>query len=276
MQKIVSRTNAAYILSKRFQSSALPKTLKKFWKKVEVDELSSLGRDQLQKAVVLRPQATNNYVIRLDSRPLRTPDSQIIVAPSRVLAEIVAHEWDAQDEDHLKSSSLMATSLLTRAIEFQTDANVRSQTLKFLQRYIDTDSILYQQDTSTQIIELQEQLWLPIIDTVQEQLKINLKTTNGLSSITQDRHAIQRLLTIVDQYDALKLASFEKAVMNSKSWLIAMALSDLDLSVEKAVQAARLETIHQTMMWGEVEDTHDVEIEDLTRTLGLCKLHELQ
>ncbi|KAI3647156.1 hypothetical protein MP228_007377 [Amoeboaphelidium protococcarum] len=276
MQKIVSRGNAAYILSKRLQSSALPKTLKKFWKKVEVDELSQLGRDQLQKAVVLRPQATNNYVIRLDSRPLRTPDSQIIVAPSRVLAEIVAHEWDTQDEDHLKSSSLMATSLLTRAIEFQTDASVRSQTLKFLQRYIDTDSILYQQDTSGQIIELQEQLWLPIINTVQDQLKINLKTTNGLSSITQDRHAIERLLSIVDQYDALKLASFEKAVMNSKSWLIAMALSDLDLSVEKAVQAARLETIYQTKMWGEVEDTHDVEIEDLTRTLGLCKLHELQ
>jgi ATP synthase F1 complex assembly factor 2 len=35
-----------------------------------------------------------------------------------------------------------------------------------------------------------------------------------------------------------------------------------------AAQAASLEVLHQTEQWGEVEDTHDVEKEDLRRQLG--------
>lgn len=38
--------------------------------------------------------------------------------------------------------------------------------------------------------------------------------------------------------------------------------------IEKAAEAASLEVLHQTEQWGEVEDTHDVDKEDLRRQLG--------
>lgn len=38
--------------------------------------------------------------------------------------------------------------------------------------------------------------------------------------------------------------------------------------IEEAAKAASLEVAWQTGMWGEVEDTHDVEKEDLRRQLG--------
>jgi ATP synthase F1 complex assembly factor 2 len=38
--------------------------------------------------------------------------------------------------------------------------------------------------------------------------------------------------------------------------------------IEEAARAANLETDFQTRMWGEVEDTHDVNKEDLRRQLG--------
>jgi ATP synthase F1 complex assembly factor 2 len=38
--------------------------------------------------------------------------------------------------------------------------------------------------------------------------------------------------------------------------------------IEEATRAANLETDFQTQMWGEVEDTHDVNKEDLRRQLG--------
>lgn len=42
--------------------------------------------------------------------------------------------------------------------------------------------------------------------------------------------------------------------------------------VEEAAQAASLEVAWQTRKWGEVEDTHDVEKEDLRRQLGSAVL----
>jgi ATP synthase F1 complex assembly factor 2 len=40
------------------------------------------------------------------------------------------------------------------------------------------------------------------------------------------------------------------------------------ISVEEAAKAARVEVMAQTQLWGEVEDTHDVEVEDMIATLG--------
>ena len=39
-------------------------------------------------------------------------------------------------------------------------------------------------------------------------------------------------------------------------------------NIEDAAHACNLETLHQIKMWGEVEDTHDVDREDLRRQLG--------
>jgi ATP synthase F1 complex assembly factor 2 len=38
--------------------------------------------------------------------------------------------------------------------------------------------------------------------------------------------------------------------------------------IEEAAHASSLEVSWQTVQWGEVEDTHDVEKEDLKRQLG--------
>jgi ATP synthase F1 complex assembly factor 2 len=38
--------------------------------------------------------------------------------------------------------------------------------------------------------------------------------------------------------------------------------------VEEAARASSLEVDYQTGMWGEVEDTHDVEKEDVRRQFG--------
>lgn len=66
----------------------------------------------------------------------------------------------------------------------------------------------------------------------------------------------------------LLLLAFEKAVIQSKSFLIALALVNGQISVEEASTASRLEVIAQIKRWGEVEDAHDVDAEDMKRILG--------
>lgn len=83
---------------------------------------------------------------------------------------------------------------------------------------------------------------------------------------------------------AYELAGLERAVLATKSLLVAARLlvewsnefehlrKDRVLherfDIEKAAEAGNLEVLHQTAQWGEVEDTHDVDKEDVRRQLG--------
>ena len=84
---------------------------------------------------------------------------------------------------------------------------------------------------------------------------------------------------------AFELAALERGVLASKSLCIAIRLlvewsqefrhlqsrgdSKADkFGIAQAAEASTVEVTWQTNMWGEVEDTHDVEKEDVARQLG--------
>lgn len=80
---------------------------------------------------------------------------------------------------------------------------------------------------------------------------------------------------------AYELAALERGVLASKSLLVAVRLlvdwseefrhlqrREERFGIEEATVASTLEVRWQTGQWGEVEDTHDVEREDLARQLG--------
>ncbi|PNS17275.1 hypothetical protein CAC42_6958 [Sphaceloma murrayae] len=84
---------------------------------------------------------------------------------------------------------------------------------------------------------------------------------------------------------AFELAALERGVLATKSLLIAVRLlvewsdefkhlhaasssSDVKFGIAEAAEASTVEVAWQTGMWGEVEDTHDVEAADLVRQLG--------
>jgi ATP synthase F1 complex assembly factor 2 len=83
---------------------------------------------------------------------------------------------------------------------------------------------------------------------------------------------------------AFELAALERAVLATKSLTVATRLlvdwseefvglreraaQPEKFGIEEAARACSLETTWQTDVWGEVEDTHDVQKEDLRRQLG--------
>jgi chaperone required for assembly of F1-ATPase len=83
---------------------------------------------------------------------------------------------------------------------------------------------------------------------------------------------------------AWELAGLERAVLATKSLLVAVRLlvewsqefaslrgyqeQDDRFGIEAATEACTTEVRWQTDMWGEVEDTHDVDREDIRRQLG--------
>ena len=79
---------------------------------------------------------------------------------------------------------------------------------------------------------------------------------------------------------AFELAGLERGVLATKSLCIATRLltqwsshftggdQRAVFGIEDAAEACSLEVLWQTAMWGEVEDTHDVDREDVKRQLG--------
>ncbi|KAH8692432.1 putative mitochondrial molecular chaperone [Talaromyces proteolyticus] len=93
-------------------------------------------------------------------------------------------------------------------------------------------------------------------------------------------NVIREWITALPPYE---IAGLERAILASKSLLVAVRLivewgehfGDVQpaqktkaFGVDEAAEVSSLEVTYQTDMWGEVEDTHDVDREDLRRQLG--------
>jgi ATP synthase mitochondrial F1 complex assembly factor 2 len=93
------------------------------------------------------------------------------------------------------------------------------------------------------------------------------------------RNVIQNWISGLPPYE---LVALEKGVLAGKSLLVAVRLvvewsehfqhlhqhGQRRFGIEDAAEASSLEVRWQTKIWGEVEDSHDVDKEDLRRQLG--------
>ncbi|TPX60251.1 hypothetical protein PhCBS80983_g01924 [Powellomyces hirtus] len=223
----------------------------RFWKKVSVQKVDG------------------TYQIHLDGRCMKTPDGKPIAVPEerRTFAMLVAGEWEGQDK-LLKSYSLPLTSVIVRALDSFCDDSIRQGVIDNLLKYADTDATCYFQDYPESFVTMQDTHWRPLHQWLESTFNIKLRTTDGIIPVKQEPATVQRLRAEIASFDDLTLAAFEKAVMSSKSFVVAMALVKGKIDAPAAATAARLEVLHQIDRWGEVEDSHDVDREELTRQLG--------
>lgn len=231
-----------------------PVRMNRFWKNVEL---------------AATPQG---YAILLDSRPLKTPLGTPVAIPHshHVLALLTAAEWEGQDKV-LKSYTLPMTSIVVRALDSFADPLIRSGVVSNVMNYVDTDSICYFQDYPSSFVKLQDDHWKPIHQWLERTYSIKIATTESIVRIKQSQQAHDTFRALADGFDNIKLAAFEKAVLRSKSFMIALALVEGAISVSQAEAAARLEVMQQINRWGEVEDAHDIDQADMRKQLGAAR-----
>jgi ATP synthase F1 complex assembly factor 2 len=87
---------------------------------------------------------------------------------------------------------------------------------------------------------------------------VDITIYDGILGTKQSQETMTKLSAHVGQYDQFKLAAFERAVLASKSYLIALALIEGFFSVDEAAKAAHVEVQSQINKWGEVEDSESL------------------
>ncbi|KAF2462000.1 hypothetical protein BDY21DRAFT_295499 [Lineolata rhizophorae] len=246
--------------------------------------------------------------VHLDSRPVRTAAKRILTIPpsKRQLAAAVALEWDqlASAQQALKQHYIPLTSLVSRALDIRdADANgdslVRNDAVGMMMKYFGTDTLLcWAPERGSQgssrgdsLRQRQVQAARPILDYLTTHVWPGADIVPALEEDNilpkpqpeRTRELVQGWLSALP---AFELAGLERAVLASKSLLVAVRLlaewsEELSraratdgkahgarFGIEEAAEACSVEVRWQTELWGEVEDTHDVEKEDLRRQLG--------
>ena len=235
----------------------------------------------------------------------------VVPKRKKALATSIAIEWDnltsaqqARQEHHIP-----LTSLVSRALDVQAadqgegfDNPVRSAIVETAMRYFSTDTLLCwaparnPHDPSLPkgvkpLRERQREVAEPIIGYLTSHVFPGVELGPILDDTSimptpppaTSAHIIK---SWVAGLPAFELAALERGVLGSKSLLVATRLvvewstefshlrssANPRFGIEEAAQAASLEVLHQTEQWGEVEDTHDVEKEDLRRQLGSAVL----
>ncbi|WVF67746.1 hypothetical protein IAT40_002505 [Kwoniella sp. CBS 6097] len=235
------------------QTNRAEVTLRRFWKTVNLEQDASSG----------------GFSIKLDHRALKTPGGSKLLIPKerRLLALLIANEWENQDEV-LKQHALPVTSLASRAIDGLGEGLIREGVVDQMMKYLDTDTILFPNDAPRPLVRMQQEHWDPLFSWLLETYNVTLNLADGFNPARQSPEVIAKLRSVVEGMDNYELAAFERATYASKSFVIALALCKGRLTAHEAAEASHVEVRSQIELWGEVEDTHDVDYQDIRRSLG--------
>lgn len=275
---------------------AKPKTVlqKRFWKNVTVKDTP----DGLQIFLDSRPVRTPSKNI------LTVPSTKHQLATAIALEwDLLVSAQQALKTHYIPVTSLTARALDIQNADVEGKINTRDEIIKMLMRYLNTDTLLCwapeqsiydapqleHREGSDSLRKLQIRVAQPIIayltTNVWPGVEIrSILEPDSILPAPQPEMTKDVIRGWLSGLPAFELAGLERAVLASKSLLVGVRLlvewseefarlrgdsgEGKRFGIEEAAEACSLEVQWQTGMWGEVEDTHDVEKEDVRRQLG--------
>jgi len=282
-------SHTSYDSNKKTETNRLEKTLAKFWEKVTINK------------------ADDGYFIQLDNKNIKTPLGFDLKIPSnkRTLAYLLLNEWKALPSLQIKPFLVPLTSLASRCIDIKEaqltdDIEIKTKvgdldTVKsLLLRYLDTDTLLVfspMEDCDGELRNEQEKCYRPLIKDMEgfftkyaDDGKAVSFTyldcdKDGLIGNAQTEHTKKAVKKYLDSLNTWELVALEKATLVAKSFLCGVTVlrnadynDKFNVTIEELSRLATLETVLQTSIWGEVEDTHDVDKVDIRRNLASAAL----
>lgn len=211
---------------------------KRFWTDVNVD------KDE------------GGYAVTLDGRRIKTPAKAALLLPSREMAEAVAGEWAAQEEE-IDPRGMPFTRSANAAID-----KVRTQHAEvadMLADYGDADLLCYRADSPQELVARQAEAWDPALDWAAEALGARLEPRSGVIHAPQQPQALERLRAQVHALDDFQLAAFHDLVSLSGSLVLGFAAAQGWREAETLWQLSRLDERWQEEQWGVDDEAAAVE-----------------
>ena len=192
--------------------------------------------------------AGTRLAIQLDGRPVRTPAHNLLELPTEELAEAIVEEWNGQGEE-IDPRAMPLTGLANAAIDRV--APDPAAFAKGLALYGESDLLCYRAEGPESLTNRQAQLWDPLLDWARRRYGIGLETVCGIMHRPQPPESLDLLRVEVAARDPFRLAGLSPLVTISGSLLVALALAEGEIGLERAWEAATLDEQWQAEQWGE-------------------------
>lgn len=196
-------------------------------------------------------QATDEFGVFVDGKPIKTPAGGVLTVPNSALADMLAREWDAQ-ATHIVMAKMPATRLAFTTIDFMSGA--RDAVAAEIGRYAGADAICYFAEGPDALIERQTRRWGPVIDWAEQTLGVEFVRVTGIRHEDQPAATLLRLARLAEAHDAFTLAGLAHATALFGSAILAFALQRGQLDGQAALDLSRLDELFQQERWGEDEE----------------------
>lgn len=193
----------------------------------------------------------DGFRISLDGRPLRTPAKSLLTLPARPLAEAIASEWRAQ-QDEIDATTMPMMQLASTAID--RIAPRRDTVVDEIAGYAGTDLLCYRAEAPAKLVERQAATWQPVLDWAALELDAALTVTAGVIPVCQPETAVAAVRRAVSASDDFVLAGLHGLTMALGSVVLALALRDGRIDAEAACAASFLDEDWQAELWGRDAD----------------------
>lgn len=199
-----------------------------------------------QRAEVGDPAEPGEFPILLDGKPVRTPARELLAAPSKPLAELIAAEWDAQRE--VIDPARMPLTRLANAI-IDGVAKRPAPVAAEIEKYLGSDLLCYRAAEPEGLVASQAKLWDPVLQWARDALGARFTLVEGVTFAAQPAEAVAAAAKAIPA-DPWRLGAVNSATVLTGSALLALALARGELTVEQAWTAAHVDEDWNMAKWG--------------------------
>jgi chaperone required for assembly of F1-ATPase len=212
------------------------------------------------------------FAVALDDRTVKTPGKRTLVVPTRVLADALAGEWDAQGET-VAPDAMPLCRLANSAVDGVVER--RAEVIADAARYGATDLVCYRASEPAELVERQTGGWQPLVEWVAEAFGARLEIVSGILPATQPQATLDAFREAVSAFDDFPLTGLHAATTACGSLVISLALAHARLDPEAAWSLSQIDESYQIQRWGEDAEATDrrarlkVDIEAAARFMAL-------
>ncbi|MCP8893520.1 ATPase [Shinella daejeonensis] len=192
------------------------------------------------------------FGVLLDGRPVRTPARNLLAVSSRAIAERLSAEWQAQAEE-VDPGKMPVTRLVNSAID-GVSTNMDA-VFDEIVRFAGTDLLCYRADSPAELVVRQRESWDPLIRWAADVNGAHFILVEGVMHQEQPVLALQAFATALSSHrEPLTLACLHTVTTLTGSAIVALALAEGFIDVERAWTLAHIDEDWQIEHWGTDEE----------------------
>ncbi len=194
-------------------------------------------------------EASDGFHVLLDGRAVRTPARRPLAAPTRALAELIAVEWQAQ-QDAVDPATMPLTRLANSIIDgvAAQPQPVREE----IEKYLGTDLLFYRAEGPEGLLASQAKHWDPLVAWARDAHGARFVMAQGVIHAKQPADAMAAMAKVIPS-DPWALGAVNVITTLTGSALIALALAAGRITPDEAWLVAHVDEDWNMETWGRDE-----------------------